>query len=486
MLVEQHRLQGPARSPQHGSEVNRADRQRIGPESLLVGGEFDPAETTRITHRQTATVPAQSEAVERGVGPVSAVEQPIDRRRTVHHDAPRHAEVQAQRGATNVDQQQLAAATDPNHHLANERISQHRGRCASFQEPRVGGHNLTNGAPNSSLSGASIQLHLDELRHTWDASAMHTRHIGPLEVSTIGLGCNNFGMRLDADQTKTVVHAALDVGINFFDTADVYGNGLSEEFVGQSIKGRRHEIVLATKFGAGGMDVGFSGGEPEWIRRAVDRSLRRLNTDWIDLYQFHTPDASVPLADTMGTLNELVIAGKVRAIGCSNFDADLIGESAEIAADLNLASFASVQNRMSVLHRDGVPEVLTSCDEFDLAFLPYFPLESGLLTGKVGEKGPPKGTRLAVMDDERRARFLDDERLERVNILRSYASNHGQTILELAMSWLLNHQQVASVIAGATSVEQIGANALAGDWVMSADVMGEIDEIVKVDKNKRD
>jgi len=170
---------------------------------------------------------------------------------------------------------------------------------------------------------------------------MDTRTIGPLTVSTIGLGCNNFGTRLDAEQTQAVVHRALDVGINFFDTADMYGDGDSEEYLGQALKGRRDEVIVASKFGAGDIDKGLTGGHPDFVNKAIDRSLRRLNTDWIDLYQLHFPDAKVPLADTLGALHELVIAGKVRAIGCSNFDADLLGEADQVSTDRNLTCVGS-------------------------------------------------------------------------------------------------------------------------------------------------
>jgi len=307
---------------------------------------------------------------------------------------------------------------------------------------------------------------------------MDTRKIGQLDVSVVGLGCNNFGMRINADETTAVVHAALDAGITFFDTADMYGDTKSEQMLGEALKGQRDSVVVATKFGMRGMDEGMSGGSPEWIRKAVDASLRRLDTDWIDLYQFHEPDASVPLVETLGAMNDLVVAGKVREIGCSNFDADLMGESDEVSTDRSFAHFRSVQNRYSVLHREPEGEVLDACTELDVAFLPFFPLESGLLTGKVGDNGPPPGTRLATMPEEGRLRFLDDERLDRVKVLGSYADRHGRTLLELAMSYLSSQPQVASVIAGATRPEQVKANAKACGWAMTEDELGEILEIV--------
>lgn len=309
---------------------------------------------------------------------------------------------------------------------------------------------------------------------------MKHRKLGSVDVSVIGLGCNNFGMRLDETDTAKVVHAALDVGVNFFDTADVYGNGLSEEYLGKALKGQRDDVVIATKFGAYDVPETLTGGHPDWIKKAVDNSLRRLGADWIDLYQHHFPDAKVPVADTLGALNDLVVAGKVRYIGCSNYGADLLGESNEVSNDRGFARFVSVQNRFSVLHREPLPDVLPACEELGLAFLPYFPLESGLLTGKVTPEGPPEGSRLAAMPEERKEMFLADWQLDRTRVLTSYASNHGRTILELAFGYLLAHTPVSSVIAGATRVDQIVANAAADGWEMTPDELGEISEIVEV------
>jgi len=307
---------------------------------------------------------------------------------------------------------------------------------------------------------------------------MERRTIGELDVSIVGVGCNNFGMRIDVDQTAAVVHAALDAGINFFDTADVYGETRSEKFLGEALKGQHDDAIIATKFGAGGMDENLTGGSPAWIQRAVDNSLRRLGVEYIDLYQLHTPDASVPVADTLGALNELVESGKVREIGCSNFGADLLGAADDAATDRNLKQFRSLQNRYSVLHREPEAEVLAACSELNVGFLPYFPLEAGLLTGKVGADGPPPGSRLAILPEERRANFLDDDRLDRVRVLASYAADHGRSTLELAMSYLASQPQVASVIAGASNADQIMTNAASTSWVMSEDELGEIREIV--------
>jgi aryl-alcohol dehydrogenase-like predicted oxidoreductase len=299
---------------------------------------------------------------------------------------------------------------------------------------------------------------------------MDTRRIGELEVSVVGLGCNNFGMRIGEDETRRVVDAAIDAGITYFDTADVYGQTRSEEFLGNVLEGRRDKVVLATKFGSmGSADGSLSGGHPDWVRRAVEDSLGRLQTDVIDHYQYHRLDPAVPLAETMGALEELVAAGKVREIGCSNFDASMLDEAAGISSEHGWRPFASVQNRYSVLHRE--PEatgVVEACRRQSVALVPYFPLESGLLTGKVGAGGEvPEGSRLGLMPDDRRATFLDDDRLAAVARLTEYATAHGRSLLELAMGYLISEPTVASVIAGATRPEQIEANVAAASWLLS-------------------
>lgn len=295
---------------------------------------------------------------------------------------------------------------------------------------------------------------------------METRRIGELEVSVVGLGCNNFGMRIDEAATREVVHAALDAGINYFDTADVYGGTKSEEFLGAALVGRRDEAIVATKFGSmGSPDGTLTGGHPDWVRQAVEGSLSRLGIDVIDHYQYHRLDPEVPLAETMGALEELVVAGKVREIGCSNFDVALLDEAAGLSADREWRPFASVQNRYSVLHREPEDGVVEACVRHDMALVPYFPLESGLLTGKVASDGTaPEGSRLAAMPDERRERFLDATRLEAVAALTGFAADHGHTILDLAMAYLLSEPTVASVISGATRPEQVASNAAAADW----------------------
>jgi aryl-alcohol dehydrogenase-like predicted oxidoreductase len=310
---------------------------------------------------------------------------------------------------------------------------------------------------------------------------MEHRPIGSLSVSVVGLGCNNFGGRIDAEASARVVHAALDAGIDFFDTADVYGGGLSEEILGKALRGRRDEAIVATKFGApGSAPAGSKRGSADWIRSAVERSLKRLGTDRIDLYQMHFPDAEVPLEETLGALDELVRAGKVRELGCSNFGSTLIEQAARISASKQVAPFCSVQNRYSVLTRDPEAKVLPACREHGLGFIPYFPLESGLLTGKYRDGEPlPANTRLSLFPEEQRARFLADGALARVERLRGYAEKSGHSLLELAISWLATNPQVVSVISGATRAEQVGANAAAASWRMSAQERAAIDALLR-------
>lgn len=303
---------------------------------------------------------------------------------------------------------------------------------------------------------------------------MDTRRIGSLAVSSVGLGCNNFGMRLDYARSEAVVHAALDAGITFFDTADIYGGTKSEEFLGRALGGRRQSVVLATKFGMP-VDAQRAGARPAYVRQAVEESLRRLGTDRIDLYQLHQPDPGTPIADTLGALNDLVGAGKVREIGCSNFSASQIRE-AEAAAAPGAAHFVSVQNEYSVLHREPEREVLAACEHLGLAFLPYFPLASGLLTGKYSRGVQPHAdSRLSAAWAA--DRFLTDERLTLVEALTRFAASHGRSVLELAMSWLLQRPRVASVVAGATSGEQVRANVRAASWRLTDGELAEIDRI---------
>ncbi len=302
---------------------------------------------------------------------------------------------------------------------------------------------------------------------------LETRRIGSLTVSAVGLGCNNFGMAIDEPQTMNVVAAALDAGITFFDTADIYGGTRSEEFLGRALGARRQDAVIATKFGLA-IDERRKGAHPDYVMRAVEDSLRRLNTDRIDLYQLHRPDPLVPIADTLGALDDLVRAGKVREIGCSNFSAAQIREAAG-AAPPGTARFVSVQNQYSLLHREPEAEVLPECARRGLAFLPYFPLANGLLTGKYTRGAPaPAGTRLQM---SWAASVMTADNFGKVEALSRFAQKRGHTLLQLAVCWLLARREVASVIAGATKPEQIRANANAAGWQLSDDELAEIDRL---------
>lgn len=296
---------------------------------------------------------------------------------------------------------------------------------------------------------------------------MEKRKIGSLEASLAGLGCNNFGWRIDADGTAAVVNAAIESGINFFDTADIYGGGQSEEFLGRALKGRRDKVLIATKFGMK-MAEGKQGGKPAYIRQAAEDSLRRLGTDHIDLYQIHQPDPSTPIADTLGALDELFKAGKVREIGCSNFSAEQLREAAQATKG---ARFVSVQNNYSMLHREPEAEVLPECQRLRIAFLPYFPLANGLLTGKYRQGQPfPKSSRA---EDGFGPKVFTEENLALVEALRGFAESRGHTLLELAMAWLAAKSSIASIIAGAKTPDQVKANASAVAWRLAeADLTG--------------
>ena len=305
---------------------------------------------------------------------------------------------------------------------------------------------------------------------------MDTRRIGSLSVSVVGLGCNNFGWRLDAPATANVVHAAHDAGINFLDTADMYGEGRSEEYIGAAIKGRRDDFVIATKFGkpVGGRKASA---DAAYIQKSVESSLRRLGTDHIDLYQLHEPHPEVPVMDTLGTLHALVRAGKVREIGCSNFTIEQLREAEAVSKGATLTHFVSVQNEYSLFHRDPEQDVLPECESAGLAFLPYYPLASGLLTGKYRRGQPaPANTRLAR--SERATSALTERNLGVVENLIEFAEQKGRSLLELAFGWLLHQRAVASVIAGATSPEQVRANAAAAGWALTDREMTEVDTVV--------
>jgi aryl-alcohol dehydrogenase-like predicted oxidoreductase len=303
------------------------------------------------------------------------------------------------------------------------------------------------------------------------------RRIGSLEVSIVGLGCNNLGRRIDEARAREVVGAALDSGITLLDTADVYGDGKSEEYLGRILEGRRDGVVVATKFGSGLGGGKPGGGRPEYVRQMVEGSLRRLRTDRIDLYQMHQPDASTPIADTLGALGELVRDGKVREIGCSNFTAEQIRE-AERAGAHGAPRFISVQNELNVLERDDEPEGLREAEALGLAYLPYFPLASGRLTGKYRRGEPvPDGSRLAAWSQEVRAELLSDAAFDRIDALTRFADDRGHTLLELAFAWLLAKRPVASVIAGATTGEQVKANVEASTWRLGGEELAALREL---------
>ncbi len=287
-----------------------------------------------------------------------------------------------------------------------------------------------------------------------------------LRASRVGLGCNNFGGRVDLAGTRAVVDAALDAGITFFDTAELYGNGGdSERFLGEILEGRRDRAVIATKVGWGD-DCGD--GCAETIAKGIDGSLERLRTDRVDLYYLHKADPTTPIAETLGALDELVRAGKVRALGCSNFTAAELAEADRVAREQGTARFSILQNRYSLLERGDDEDVLPLCRELGIAYVPYFPLASGLLTGKYRRGEPaPAGTRLA-------GREIADERLARVEALRRFAEERGHTLLELAISALASTPGMGSIIAGATKPEQVRANAAAAAWRLSA---GELEEL---------
>jgi aryl-alcohol dehydrogenase-like predicted oxidoreductase len=303
---------------------------------------------------------------------------------------------------------------------------------------------------------------------------MEKRKIGSLEVSVAGLGCNNFGWRIDAAATARVVDAALDAGINFLDSADVYGSGASEEFLGQALKGRWDRVVIATKFGSK-LEGQGEGASPDYIRRAAEASLRRLQTDRIDLYQLHRPDPKTPIADTLETLDQLVKAGKVREIGASNFSAGQVRE-AEEAVRSGAARFVSVQNEYSLMHREPEKDVLPECIRRGLAFLPYFPLANGLLTGKYrpGQELPPGSRGEAGWGPK----VFTEENLETAEKLRRFAESRGHSLLELAFSWLASQPAVASVIAGARTPEQARSNAHAVNWKLTDADVTEINRIL--------
>lgn len=308
---------------------------------------------------------------------------------------------------------------------------------------------------------------------------MEQRRIGKLEVSLAGLGTNNFGRRLDASRTRDVVLAALDAGITHFDTADVYGDGKSEEYLGQALGSSRGEVIIASKFGYD-PPRRAPGGQAEWVPRALEASLRRLGTDHIDLYYYHKPDPSTPVVETLELMNRMVEQGKVREIACSNFSAAQLDEAAAAAAERGLRGFAGVENEFSLLEREPERGLLAACERLGMSFVPYFPLASGLLTGKYRRGRPtPSGTRLGG-DGRPAEQVVSVQDLEIVERLAVFAEARGHTLLELAMSWLAAHAPVASVIAGATSPEQVRANASAVNaWPLTGKELVEVDALLE-------
>ncbi|HTA09912.1 MAG TPA: aldo/keto reductase [Streptosporangiaceae bacterium] len=303
-----------------------------------------------------------------------------------------------------------------------------------------------------------------------------------LQVSVVGLGCNNFGRRLDVKQTLAVVDAAIDAGITLLDTAETYGGaGRSEEMLGEVLLTRRDQVVLATKFGSQAGDMGYgpaagAKGSRSYIKRAVEQSLRRLRTDYIDLYQIHTPDPVTPIEETLSALADLVRAGQVRYIGHSNFSGVQLAAAAAAAREINAVPFISAQNHWSLLERQAELDVVPAAVQFGLGVLPFFPLANGLLTGKIRRGvGPADGTRLAGRDE-----YITEDKLDKVEALATWAEQHGRTVLEVAIGGLAALPGCTSVIAGATSAEQVRANAAAGEWQPSAAELAEIDKIVPV------
>ncbi len=311
---------------------------------------------------------------------------------------------------------------------------------------------------------------------------MRTRRLGSsdLEVTVVGLGCNNFGGRIDVQRTRAVVDAAIDVGVTFFDTAEMYGkDGGSELALGEVLGRRRDKVVLATKFGHQKVDMGYgpaagAKGGRNYIRLAVEKSLRRLRTDYIDLYQLHTPDPLTPIEETIAALGELVAEGKVRYIGHSNLSGWQLADAAHTAARAGRVPFISSQNHWSLLERGVEAEVVPAAIHFGLGVVPYFPLANGLLTGKVWRgQELPSGSRIAS-----RSHLVTDEKLDKVEALIAWGAQHGASVLEIAIGGLAAQPGCTSVIAGATSPDQVKANVAAGEWEPTPDELAEIDKIV--------
>ncbi|WP_322780926.1 aldo/keto reductase [Frankia sp. Cas4] len=306
---------------------------------------------------------------------------------------------------------------------------------------------------------------------------MRTRRIGSLEVSVVGLGCNQLGTTCDETRTAAILDTAVDNGVTFLDTADEYGAGASEELLGRLLAARRDKVVIATKFGSTyGAAPGDGGASPRWITAAVEASLRRLRTDRIDLYQLHFPDPTVPIEETLGALDALVQAGKVREIGCANVGTAQIDEAARAAKDHGLRPFVSVQNRLNLLRPEALADTVPAASAHGMAFLPFFPLASGVLTGKYRRgQAPPEGTRLGdhVAPDVV-GKILSDRTHDRLEAFEKLAGQDGHSLLELSIAWLIAQPAVASVIAGVTSPAQLLANVAAAEWELSEDTAAAV------------
>lgn len=309
---------------------------------------------------------------------------------------------------------------------------------------------------------------------------MEYRQLGHsgLKVSAVGLGCNNFGRRCSEEETRAVVHKALDLGVTMFDTADIYSVGLSEEFLGKALGPRRKDIVLATKFGIPIQKGEYEGGASRrYIMLAVEASLRRLGTDHIDLYQLHFPDAKTPVEETLSALDTLVRDGKVRYVGSSNFNGWQLADAAWTAKTMGYAPFIAAQNHYNLLDRRIEREVLPAAENFGVGIIPYFPLASGLLTGKYKRGAPVPNDSRAAANPDAAKRMLSDENFAVVEKLEDFARGRDKGILDIAVSWLLGQKQVATVIAGATKPEQVEANVAAGSWAMPRSDWDEINKL---------
>ena len=309
-----------------------------------------------------------------------------------------------------------------------------------------------------------------------------------LQVSVVGLGCNNFGRRCDREQTATVVQKAIDLGVTLFDTADIYGSttvpptsrGLSEEFLGAALQGHRRDVIIATKF-MGPMGEGplWGGASRRYIFEAVEASLRRLGTDYIDLYQVHFPDVRTPIEESMRALDDVVRQGKARYVGCSNFAGWQVVEAQWVARSQHFSPLISAQNQYNLLDRRIERELVPAANAYGLGVLPYFPLASGFLTGKyLAGQPPPEGTRLAAgggMGD----RLLTAQNFETLAKLSTFAESRGRSMVELAIGWLASQPHVGSVIAGATKPEQVGQNVAAGEWRLTPEELSEVDKATR-------